>query len=42
MNYTEKEIEIIKQKSYDKGRLHGVVVTLLSIIFGFMLSMILP
>jgi hypothetical protein len=42
MNYTEKEIEIIKQKSYDKGRLHGIVVTLIGIIFGIMLSVILP
>ena len=29
MNYTEKEIEIIKQKAYDRGRTEGVVVTLL-------------
>jgi hypothetical protein len=29
MNYTETEIELIKQKAYDRGRMEGVVVTLL-------------
>ena len=29
MNYTDKEIEIIKQIAYDKGRMEGVKITLL-------------
>ena len=27
--YTEKEIKIIKQRAYDKGRIEGVIITLL-------------
>ena len=29
MNYTEKEIEVIKQRAYDKGRITGVITTLI-------------
>lgn len=29
MNYTEKEIENIRQKAFDKGRIEGVVITIL-------------
>lgn len=29
MNYTDKEIEIIKQIAYDKGRMEGVTLTLI-------------
>lgn len=32
MNYTEREIDAIKQKAYDKGRIEGVIFTLLIII----------
>lgn len=28
-NYTEKEIQVIKQRAYDKGRLEGAFLTLL-------------
>ena len=28
MKYTEKEIEIIKQRSYDKGKAEGSLLTL--------------
>jgi hypothetical protein len=28
MNYTEKEIKLIKRKSYEKGVLHGVTFAL--------------
>jgi hypothetical protein len=26
MNYTDKEIILIKQQAYDKGRLHGAAI----------------
>jgi hypothetical protein len=26
MNYTDKEIILIKQRAYDKGRIHGVAI----------------
>jgi hypothetical protein len=29
MNYTEIEIKIIKQKALDRGRMQGVIITLL-------------
>lgn len=29
MNYTDKEIETIKQIAYDKGRMEGVTLTLI-------------
>ena len=32
MNYTEREIDAIKQKAYDKGRVEGVIFALLIII----------
>lgn len=28
MNYTEKEIEVIKQSEYDRGRMEGVLIAL--------------
>lgn len=39
MNYTEKEIELIKQKAYDRGRMEGVVVTLLVCILFLVLAL---
>lgn len=32
MNYTEREIDAIKQKAHDKGRVEGVIFALLIII----------
>jgi hypothetical protein len=32
MNYTEREIDVIKQKAHDKGRVEGVIFALLSVI----------
>ena len=29
MNYTDKEIELIKDKAYDKGRIEGCIITLI-------------
>ena len=29
MNYTDKEIDLIKTKAYDKGRLEGCIITLI-------------
>ena len=26
MNYTDKEMILIKQRAYDKGRLHGIAI----------------
>jgi hypothetical protein len=26
MNYTDKEVILIKQRAYDKGRLHGAAI----------------
>jgi hypothetical protein len=37
MNYTEREIDVIKQKAYDKGRVEGVIFALLIIIIFSML-----
>jgi len=40
MYYTEKEIEIIKRKAFDKGRLEGTLITLvvLAVAVIFMLA----
>ena len=32
MNYTDKEILLIKQRAYEKGRLHGVAIVALFIV----------
>jgi hypothetical protein len=32
MNYTDKEIVIIKQRAYDKGRIHGVALAFVVIL----------
>ena len=32
MNYTDKEIILIKQRAYDKGRLHGVAIAAIVIL----------
>jgi hypothetical protein len=32
MNYTEREIDVVKQKAYDKGRVEGVIFALLIVI----------
>lgn len=37
MNYTEREIDVIKQKAYDKGRVEGVIFALFIIIIFSML-----
>jgi len=29
MNYTDKEIDLIKTKAYDKGRIEGCIITLI-------------
>ena len=39
MNYTEKEIEVIKQRAYDKGRIEGVVIAIL--VLGAFLCLVL-
>jgi hypothetical protein len=42
MNYTDKEIEIIKQKAYDKGTRDGVVIaTLIFTVFLYFLGFII-
>ncbi len=38
MNYTEKEIQVIKQKAYDRGRVEGLIFTLIII---FIFSMLI-
>jgi len=40
MNYTEKEIKVIEQRAYDKGRMEGVVVTLLICLLGLILVLL--
>jgi hypothetical protein len=37
MNYTDKEIEIIKQRAFDKGRMNGVIITLLIVAIAIVL-----
>lgn len=34
MNYTDKEIEIIKQNAYDKGTVHGTLITIIIFMIG--------
>jgi hypothetical protein len=34
MNYTKKDIELIKQKAYDKGRIEGILITVLIFFIG--------
>lgn len=41
MNYTDKEIEIIKRIAYDKGRAEGVAITLIVCAIGLFLSLYL-
>jgi hypothetical protein len=36
MNY-DKEIEIIKQRAFDKGRMNGVIITLLIVTIAIVL-----
>jgi hypothetical protein len=39
MNYTDKEIEIIKQRAFDKGRMNGVIITLLICVIFLIVSL---
>jgi hypothetical protein len=40
MNYTDKEIELIKTKAYDKGRLEGCIITLIICVIFLVVSLV--
>lgn len=40
MNYTEKEIEVIKKRAYDRGRIEGILITLLICVFGLIILLL--
>jgi hypothetical protein len=41
MHYTDKEIELIKSKAYDKGKIDGCIFTLTAVVIGLILFIII-
>ena len=37
MNYTDKEILLIKQRAYEKGRVHGVAIAAVTVLIQTMI-----